>query len=37
MMAQLNTFDQFAIHGTYFVLTTGLYYVYSCWYGSYTS
>jgi GH43 family beta-xylosidase len=32
MKAQLNTYDQFAIDGTYFQHSTGLYHVYSCWY-----
>jgi hypothetical protein len=31
MKAELNTYDQFAIDGTYFRHTTGLYHVYSCW------
>ncbi|KAF2147401.1 glycoside hydrolase family 43 protein [Aplosporella prunicola CBS 121167] len=29
--AQLNTYDQFAIDGTYFRHSTGLYHIYSCW------
>lgn len=33
--AQLNTYDQFAIDGTYFRHSTGLYHVYSCWYSPY--
>lgn len=33
--AQLNTFDQFAIDGTYFQHSTGLYHIYSCWYREY--
>lgn len=37
MKAQLNTFDQFAIDGTYFQHQTGLYHVYSCWYSAYES
>ncbi|TKA83283.1 hypothetical protein B0A55_00796 [Friedmanniomyces simplex] len=37
MKAQLNTYDQFAIDGTYFQHTTGLYHVYSCWYSAYES
>jgi GH43 family beta-xylosidase len=32
MKGQLNTFDQFAIDGTYFQHSTGLYHIYSCWY-----
>lgn len=37
--AQLDTFDQFAIDGTYFVhpSTGALYHVYSCWEAQYTS
>ncbi|KAJ9659654.1 hypothetical protein H2201_007245 [Coniosporium apollinis] len=35
MKAQLNTFDQFAIDGTYFQHSTGLYHIYSCWYRQY--
>ena len=30
--AELDTYDQFAIDGTYFRHSTGLYHVYSCWY-----
>ncbi|KAF2198380.1 putative xylan 1,4-beta-Xylosidase [Delitschia confertaspora ATCC 74209] len=33
--AQLNTYDQFAIDGTYFTHPTGLYHIYSCWYRQY--
>jgi len=33
--SELNTYDQFAIDGTYFQHTTGLYHVYSCWFGQY--
>lgn len=33
--SQLNTYDQFAIDGTYFQHSTGLYHVYSCWYRQY--
>ncbi|KAF2436189.1 Arabinanase/levansucrase/invertase [Tothia fuscella] len=29
--SELNTYDQFAIDGTYFKHKTGLYHVYSCW------
>ncbi|KAL9081566.1 MAG: hypothetical protein Q9159_007258 [Coniocarpon cinnabarinum] len=32
LKGQLDTFDQFAIDGTYFVHPTGLYHIYSCWY-----
>ena len=32
LKGQLDTFDQFAIDGTYFQHTTGLYHIYSCWY-----
>lgn len=35
LKSQLNTFDQFAIDGTYFRHSTGLYHVYSCWYRAY--
>ena len=35
LKSQLNTFDQFAIDGTYFQHTTGLYHIYSCWYRAY--
>lgn len=34
MKAQLNTFDQFAIDGTYFQHQDNLYHVYSCWYSA---
>lgn len=37
LKAQLNTFDQFAIDGTYFRHETGLYHVYSCWESAYVS
>ncbi|KAF2005847.1 glycoside hydrolase family 43 protein [Amniculicola lignicola CBS 123094] len=33
--AELDTYDQFAIDGTYFKHSTGLYHVYSCWYQKY--
>lgn len=33
--SQLNTYDQFAIDGTYFRHSTGLYHIYSCWYRQY--
>ncbi len=32
MKAELDTYDQFAIDGTYFRHSTGLYHVYSCWF-----
>ena len=35
MKGQLDTFDQFAIDGTYFQHSTGLYHIYSCWYRQY--
>ncbi|KAF2720116.1 glycoside hydrolase family 43 protein [Polychaeton citri CBS 116435] len=35
--AQLDTYDQFAIDGTYFRHSTGLYHIYSCWYTAYSS
>ncbi|KAK5229156.1 hypothetical protein LTR47_008048 [Exophiala xenobiotica] len=35
--AELDTYDQFAIDGTYFSHSTGLYHVYSCWEGAYIS
>ncbi|KAF1983564.1 glycoside hydrolase family 43 protein [Aulographum hederae CBS 113979] len=34
MKSQLDTFDQFAIDGTYFQHSSGLYHVYSCWYSA---
>lgn len=34
---QVDTFDQFAIDGTYFQHSTGLYHVYSCWDTAYSS
>ncbi len=37
MKGELNTFDQFAIDGTYFQHSTGLYHIYSCWYEAYIS
>lgn len=33
--SELNTYDQFAIDGTYFQHSTGLYHIYSCWYRQY--
>ena len=36
--AELDTFDQgLAIDGTYLKHETGLYHIYSCWYGKFTS
>lgn len=35
MKSQLDTYDQFAIDGTYFQHKTGLYHIYSCWYRQY--
>lgn len=35
LKAQLDTYDQFAIDGTYFRHETGLYHIYSCWYRQY--
>ncbi|KAK5071177.1 hypothetical protein LTR64_007681 [Lithohypha guttulata] len=32
MKAELNTYDQFAIDGTYFQYDNKLYHIYSCWY-----
>lgn len=37
LKGQLDTFDQFAIDGTYFHHSTGLYHVYSCWFDRYIS
>ena len=37
MRAELDTYDQFAIDGTYLQTSTGLYHIYSCWYGKYVS
>lgn len=31
LKSQLNTFDQFAIDGTYFILNNEIYHIYSCW------
>ena len=31
LKGMLNTFDQFAIDGTYFKYNGGLYMIYSCW------
>jgi GH43 family beta-xylosidase len=35
LKSQLNTYDQFAIDGTYFQHDSGLYHIYSCWYRQY--
>ncbi|KIW29877.1 uncharacterized protein PV07_05663 [Cladophialophora immunda] len=35
--AELDTYNQFAIDGTYLVHATGLYHVYSCWEAQYVS
>ncbi len=35
LKSQLNTYDQFAIDGTYFRHSSGLYHIYSCWYRQY--
>ncbi|KAG9657846.1 Arabinanase/levansucrase/invertase, partial [Aureobasidium melanogenum] len=35
LKSQLNTYDQFAIDGTYFQHASGLYHIYSCWYRQY--
>ncbi|OAP61614.1 hypothetical protein AYL99_03817 [Fonsecaea erecta] len=35
--AELDTYGQFAIDGTYFAHASGLYHVYSCWEGAYVS
>ncbi|KAK5037780.1 hypothetical protein LTS07_001247 [Exophiala sideris] len=37
MKSELDTYDQFAIDGTYFNHSTGLYHVYSCWEAQYIS
>jgi GH43 family beta-xylosidase len=37
LKAELDTFNQFAIDGTYFQHTTGLYHIYSCWFSAYQS
>ncbi|KAK5941060.1 hypothetical protein PMZ80_006337 [Knufia obscura] len=37
MKAELNTYDQFAIDGTYFQHADKLYHIYSCWYTNQTS
>lgn len=35
LKSQLDTYGQFAIDGTYFQHSTGLYHIYSCWYRAY--
>ena len=35
--SQLDTFDQFAIDGTYFNHSTGFYHIYSCWETAYSA
>lgn len=35
--SQLDTYNQFAIDGTYFQHKAGLYHVYSCWFSEYMS
>lgn len=37
LKAELDTYDQFAIDGTYFQHESGLYHIYSCWYDGHTS
>ena len=37
MISELDTYNQFAIDGTYFVHSTGLYHIYSCWESQYVS
>lgn len=37
MKAELDTYDQFAIDGTYFRYAEKLYHIYSCWYTNQTS
>lgn len=37
MKAELDTYDQFAIDGTYFQHSGKLYHIYSCWYTNQTS
>jgi len=36
MKSMLNTFDQFAIDGTYFKYNNNLYHIYSCWEDTYS-
>lgn len=37
LKSQLNSYDQFAIDGTYFVYESKLYHIYSCWENTYSS
>ncbi|KAH8203780.1 hypothetical protein TruAng_002073 [Truncatella angustata] len=37
LKSQLNSYDQFAIDGTYFVYEDKLYHIYSCWENTYSS
>lgn len=37
MKSELDTYDQFAIDGTYLTVSDKLYHVYSCWYTNQTS
>lgn len=37
LKSELDTYDQFAIDGTYFQYESKLYHIYSCWYDKYTS
>ncbi|KAF2213647.1 glycoside hydrolase family 43 protein [Cercospora zeae-maydis SCOH1-5] len=37
LKGELDTFDQFAIDGTYFQHSSGLYHIYSCWFDKYQS
>ncbi|KAH8660108.1 glycosyl hydrolase [Xylariales sp. PMI_506] len=37
LKGMLNTYDQFAIDGTYFVYQSKLYHIYSCWQETYSS
>lgn len=34
LKGELDTYDQFAIDGTYFKHSTGLYHIYSCWFSA---
>lgn len=37
LKSQLNSYDQFAIDGTYFVYESKLYHIYSCWENQYSA
>lgn len=37
LKGELDTYDQFAIDGTYFQHSSGLYHIYSCWFDKYQS